>query len=425
VAHTDRIESLAINWDLLSTLSQEYGDAYYLLDSEQFARNYDELLNDFRAFYADTWLAYSYKTNYVPRLCAVVNNKGGYAEVVSEMEYQLASKLQVPGHRIIYNGPYKSVSSVRTALLNGSIVNLDSSCDVESVTRIAAQYPSVQLAIGLRCNFDIATATPSRFGFDADGSDLLNAVSRLREFSNVSIQGLHCHLPDRHLSSFVERTEQLLELSRQLFPDGPTFIDVGGGFFGRVPLSLAKQFKTSPPTYREYAEAVGTRFAKAFPGERQHRPKLILEPGTALVADTMRFVARVLDLKSVRGRRLATVAGSKFNLGFFSSPTTLPLTVYTSRADSRAVPAESVDIVGYTCIEGDYLYKGYSGPLTPGDFVVFDNVGSYSVVLKPPFIVPNVPIIEYDQTNNTATVLKRQESLDDVFRTFTFDQRDA
>ena len=54
-----------------------------------------------------------------------------------------------------------------------------------------------------------------------------------------------------------------------------------------------------------------------------------------------------------------------------------------------------------------------------GDIVVFENVGSYSVVLKPPFILPNFPIIEWD--NGQTRVVKRKESFDDLFHTYKFD----
>ena len=72
---------------------------------------------------------------------------------------------------------------------------------------------------------------------------------------------------------------------------------------------------------------------------------------------------------------------------------------------------------GYTCIESDYLYQNYNGPLTVGDFVVFESAGSYSVVMKPPFILPNVPILEVND-DLSVEVIKRQESFSDLFQTF-------
>ena len=77
-----------------------------------------------------------------------------------------------------------------------------------------------------------------------------------------------------------------------------------------------------------------------------------------------------------------------------------------------------MDFGGYTCIESDYLYRGFNGALAIDDYVVFDNVGSYSVVLKPPFILPNFAMLDYDDEAGTLELVKARESFDDIFKTF-------
>ncbi len=81
---------------------------------------------------------------------------------------------------------------------------------------------------------------------------------------------------------------------------------------------------------------------------------------------------------------------------------------------------QDVDFVGYTCIESDYLYRGFSGKLAVGDYVVFSNVGSYSLVLKPPFILPNFAVVEYDTRYGSIELVRENETFEDVFRTFKF-----
>ena len=63
--------------------------------------------------------------------------------------------------------------------------------------------------------------------------------------------------------------------------------------------------------------------------------------------------------------------------------------------------------------DANYLYKDFSGALTVGDFVVFDNVGSYSVVMKPPFILPDIPVLELSE--DEEEVVKRGQTPEDVF----------
>ena len=93
-----------------------------------------------------------------------------------------------------------------------------------------------------------------------------------------------------------------------------------------------------------------------------------------------------------------------------------PIEVFSSGKNKTEY--SDLDIVGYTCIEGDVLQKNYSGKLAVGDFVVVRNCGSYSVVMKPPFIFPNVPII--DISGDGVELIKRAETFDDLFHTFVF-----
>jgi diaminopimelate decarboxylase len=38
--------------------------------------------------------------------------------------------------------------------------------------------------------------------------------------------------------------------------------------------------------------------------------------------------------------------------------------------------------------------------------------------MKPPFILPNVPVVEISDSDNNFNVLKRQETFNDIFNTY-------
>ena len=134
---------MSLNNEVLENMSKTLGDAFYLLDSSKFSNNFEELLSEFTAIYPKTNIGYSYKTNYTPRLCKLVNDMGGYAEVVSEMEYDLAIKIGVDPKMIIVNGPYKTERALEKFVLGESIVNLDSYVEVELLKEIAKNHPSL------------------------------------------------------------------------------------------------------------------------------------------------------------------------------------------------------------------------------------------------------------------------------------------
>ena len=61
------------------SLAEEHGPSFYLVDIEKFRENFSKLLGAFKAHYTNTKIAYSYKTNYLPNLCAAVNQLWGHA----------------------------------------------------------------------------------------------------------------------------------------------------------------------------------------------------------------------------------------------------------------------------------------------------------------------------------------------------------
>lgn len=411
---------MGLSWQTLHKLEKEYGDSFFILDLRQFENNYKEFLQGFRSIYPNTNLGYSYKTNYIPKLCQTVHSMGGYAEVVSQMEYDLAIAIGVPPTRIIFNGPLKQEEDLEKSILAGSTVNLDCLEEVEMVEALAEKLPEQKIAVGLRCNFEIDTTRISRFGFDVAGGELDRAFKRLTALNNCEIQGLHCHISTaaRSTESFARRTQKIIELTDNYFKDKhPKYIDIGGGFYGKMTEDLKSQFDGYIPNYQEYAEAVASQLKSKYPDNSG--PELIIEPGVAIVSDVLNFVAKVVGLKTVRSRQIALVVGSVHNVKPTGTDKNLSLRVYGNeeKSDRRKLSGQ-VDIVGYTCMEHDCLYKEYSGEIGIGDYAVVENMGAYTVVFKPPFIRPNPPIISYDSIQNEYTLIRRRETSQDVFSTY-------
>ena len=407
---------MELSYNILNDISRSHGDAFYLLDTEQFELNFHELLKAFRKFYPETYIAYSYKTNYTPRLCRMVDDMGGYAEVVSDMELEIARRIGVPYSKVHFNGPVKNFEAVREVILGGGIVNLDDYVEVPAITELAAQHTDMTINVGLRCNFQINDGTLSRFGFDVEKKEFSELVAHLNGIGNIRIAGLHCHFASRRGETWKPRAEGICRLADELCPELPDHVDLGGGLFGKMKNSLKAQFGMHIPTYKEYAQEAAATIAQHF-GGCEHQPQLFIEPGSALVGDAMRFAARVKSIKDIRGKKIATLMGSIYNINPTLDKKNPPLTVMHDETLPTSEYAD-LDFAGFTCIESDYLYRGYNGPLSLGDFVVFENVGSYSVVLKPPFILPNFPILELRE--GRIDVIKRQETFDDLFHTYTF-----
>lgn len=401
-----------INKNVIANLRAQYGDAFYLLDSAQFRKNFLELKEAFNKIYSNWNIAYSYKTNYTPKLCKIVNDLGGYAEVVSEMELEIAKRVGCKADRIIWNGPIKNVAIMEQFLLDGGTVNIDCKEELGQIKDICDRHQDTLIHLGIRCNYEVNDGVVSRFGFDTDGEDFKDAVRFVTTTKNVKFINFQCHFAKRQIDYWPARAKGMVELIERIGII-PERIDIGGGLFGKMADSLKAQFKNEIPNYQAYAEAAASVFAEYFAG-KDVKPELLIEPGSAVVGDCMKFVGTVKTIKKVRGKWFATVLGSQKNISMTGiNP---PMEVIAMGKEQKEY--NDLDMVGFTCIEGDVLYHNYSGLLAHGDAIVISNCGSYSLVMKPPFILPNFPVL--DICENEVEVIKRGEVFDDLFHTFKF-----
>lgn len=399
----------------LEELARVGGETFYILDTVRFRENFLNLVGAFRSIYPNSNIAYSYKTNYTPRLCKIVDELGGYAEVVSDMEYELALRVGVSPEKIMFNGPYKNPVAVEKLLLSGGTVNLDNIEELKVISDIIERNPTAKLHIGVRCNFVIGDGVLSRFGFDINGKDFETVMNFISLHEQTVLTGIHCHFASRALDFWPARADGALALYEKYADNECRHIDLGGGIYGSMDESLKAQFTAYIPDFCEYADAVATKFAEYFNDE--NKPTLFIEPGTALAGDAMLFAARVKSIKQVGENHIATLLGSMYNINPTLNKKNPPLKVYSMGGD-RAEYTD-LDFGGFTCIESDYLYRGYNGPLAVGDYAVFENVGSYSVVLKPPFILPQFAVVD-PEAQGDEIIVKRPECFDDIFHTYSF-----
>ncbi len=367
-------------------------------------------------------VGYSYKTNYLPYICRLARNAGAYAEVVSRLEADLALRIGCPPEEIIFNGPVKRGEDIELALERGMILNLDTSRELARVMDYARRQPGEAIGIGLRLNIPLIDEegkshlqegmAVGRFGFSPDA--LAEAARQLRKQPNIRVHSLHGHVSSTSRSLWVYRTivNTLADAAAHYFPETIEYLDIGGGFFGRRVPAMGL---TDSPTYDDYAEAI-CRELLSHPWASSKRPRLVIEPGMAVVADTMSYLTRVFDVKSVGGRRLAVTDGTFFNVKPTMHRRNHPFEIIK---ENPRGPREVVSVVGATCMEKDCLLQDIECEgIDPGDFIRIDNVGAYTVVLTPPFIHPAPPVLVRGRSGFVP--IRRRQSFEDFFCSCNF-----
>lgn len=404
---------------IVNDLVAQYGSPLYVLHEKEFCDNFMHLCDAMRKYYPKYIPAYSYKTNYTPYVCKLVKQMGGYAEVVSDMEYLVAKAIGYKEENIIYNGPVKE-DLMESFLLKGGIVNIDNGMEADRIIRLANANSNITVSVGLRLNVDVGQGFISRFGIDADSDELMQIVSKIRVVPNINLIGIHMHVGrTRGAEAWHKRAVAMIELADKIFVgDVPKFIDLGSGMFGDMEDSLAKQFGTNIPTFEDYSEAVAKPFAEKYgdlPIDEQ--PILFTEPGTTVISRYIDFISTVQNIKTVRGQQIVALDCSFYNIGGMCKILQLPVKVIHNGQSTKNL--ENANFVGFTCLEYDVMTKGFNGKVAVGDNVVYGNCGGYSNVDKAPFIYWNCPMVVL-KPDGTTEVIKEGECFDDIFHTYNF-----
>ena len=364
---------------------------YFVIDETILQNYYDMLTGSLSHSWNNYLVGYSFKTNSLPWLVSFVKKNGAYAEVVSEDEYLLARYLGYEDHEIIYNGPYKSRTSFRNVLLAGGYVNLDSQTEIDWLDGLAEEYPERPFSVGIRANFDLEKMCPGettmgevsgRFGFCYETGKLAGAPQRLQTIPNVTVTGLHLHSSSKSRSVNIFRSiAQMACKLQQEFRLDLSYVDLGGGYCGGM---------EGRPEYPDYFPVVAEELSRCFTPDQT---KLIVEPGISLISKCTTFVTSVFDVRDIKGTRYVMTDGSRFNIDATMIKTSHLFHVLYQDDDRKedTAPAralmEKQIISGYTCMECDRLFSHEKQPeLLPGDQIIYENVGGYTMSLNPLFI---------------------------------------
>lgn len=242
-------------------------------------------------------------------------------------------------------------------------------------------------------------------------------MSILQTCPNIKVVGLHLHVSRaRGIDAWKKRINSILGIADDIIKGIPEYIDVGSGMFADMEDSLKQQFPIEVPTYEDYALVVDNEMAVHYKNA-QEKPILFTEPGTTVVSRYLSLITTVCGVKKVKGKNYAIVDSDIHNAGETCQFIKLPYTLIHVCISNDIIA--NPDIVGYTCLEQDCIYKGFPETVSIGDVIEFRNVGGYSIVYKPPFILPNCRVIA--TTNNGGfTEIKQSETFEDVFKTFIF-----
>jgi diaminopimelate decarboxylase len=335
----------------------------------------------FRAFAAplarrDHLVCYAMKANSNLAVLDVFARLGAGFDIVSGGE--LARVVAAGGDpgKVVFSGVGKSEAEIGQALAAGILCfNVESGGELERIERIAAAAGK-RAPVSVRVNPDVDPKThpyistglrENKFGVAVeDALRLYRAASASRHLQVVGID-FHVGSQLTEVTPFVAALDKALELVDALEREGIALhhIDLGGG--------LGIRYRDEhPPSPEAYLGPLLDRLA----GRPQ---KILLEPGRALVGNAGLLLTRVEYLKQGPDRNFAIVDAAMNDL---LRPALYDAWHEIVPVARRGEPERVYEVVGPVCETGDFLGRGRSLALAPGDLLAILSAGAYGMVMS-------------------------------------------
>ncbi len=400
----------------INKLVEEFGSPLYVFSEKKLRERFREISNAFSTRYPKVVFGWSYKTNYLKAVCAVLHDEGAIAEVVSEFEYDKARNLGVSGEDIIFNGPKKSIAALKKSISEEAIINVDHFDEIYDLEGIAAETGK-GIDIGIRLNMDTGIFPQwSRFGFNLESGHAMEAVKRISGGGKLVLKGLHCHLGTFVMEpeAYAVQVEKMARFACQVEDDFGfkiKYLDIGGGFPSKSRLKgtyLPPEVALS--SHDTYAEKITAALYKHLrPGEY---PKLILETGRAIIDEAGYLITTVTSSKRLPDGRKAYVTDAGTNNLFTSFWYRFNIEMDRETAGMN----EPSIIHGPLCMDIDVMDEGtLLPPLARGTRLIFSPVGAYNITQSMQFIEyrPNVVMIG---ERGEIDIIREAEDLSDIER---------
>lgn len=397
-------------------LVEKFGSPLFVYSEKSLRRQFRTIRNAFATRYPDVTFGWSYKTNYLKTICAILHQEGAMAELVSKMEYDKAKALGIPGNQIIFNGPHKPFDTLEAAVKDGVTINVDHLDEIEDLEAIATRLGQT-ISVGMRLNLDVGIQPKwSRFGFNLESGQAMDIIRRINAGGKLRLRGLHSHIGTfiTDPAAYSRQVEKMVKFGYEiedLFGWRMEYIDIGGGLPSRSRLKgTYHAAEVLIPSIDEYAEAICDALWKHLkPG---HTPKLIVESGRAVVDDSGTLITSVCGTKRLPDGTRAYVVDAGVNLLFtsFWYRFDIALDRYVAGASEPSV------IYGPLCMNIDVVDEGISlPPLSRGTRLVISTVGAYNNTQWLQFIEyrPNVVLVTQ---NNEVELIREAEDLSDLER---------
>jgi diaminopimelate decarboxylase len=403
----------------LIRLAEEFGTPLYIFDEATLRQSCTEFRREFTGRYPNSLVIYACKAFINRTLAQMFKEEGLGLDVVSGGELAIAKSVDFPLSKAYFHGNNKPREELELALKWGiGRIVVDNFYELSLLTEVAKEAGIVQdILLRLCPGIDphthryVATGVvDSKFGFPMVQAK--EALSQALAAPNLNLVGLHVHLGSLicELKPYQQAVEIVLRFAAEMKDEhGFELLEFSpGGGFG-IPYTI----DTPAPSTADFAQAITSTLLNMTEELGLNQPRLIVEPGRAIVGRAGVALYHVGAIKEIPGvRKYISVDGG---IGDNIRPA-----LYGARYEAIAAnkmdagAKEVVTIAGRYCQSGDILIRDISMPeLEPGDIIAVPCSGAYSIPMASNYnavLKPAVVLVK----EGKARLIRRRETYDDL-----------
>ncbi|MGC8514898.1 MAG: diaminopimelate decarboxylase [Thermoplasmata archaeon] len=275
-------------------LAKKYGTPLIVTSEKRIRDNARRLVKGLSSFFSDFDIKYAMKANPNPRILSILRSEGLGIDASSEYEIRLALETGFMPNQILFTPNYASTRELLWASASGVPINFDSLGQFRQIEDKVPQSVSFRIKIDYgKGEFKGTTTSGHDAKFGIMETEAVSAYKAAKEagakrFGIHVMAGSNVLDPDHtaHVAaSILEVVKKITDATDIEF----SFVDLGGGL--GVPYQPGLNELDISITFRKVHDA----FTRVFDGTTM--PRLSIEPGRYLVADSSVLLGSVTDIK--------------------------------------------------------------------------------------------------------------------------------
>ena len=402
-------------------LAAEFGTPLYVFDEASLRAQCAEFKMEFGQRYTEISVVYAGKAFLNKALALILKEEGLGLDVVSGGEMSIARAIDFPFDKVYFHGNNKSAEELNMALewRVGRFVidNFEELTRLSERAREKGRVPDILLrltpGIDPHTHKYISTGVvDSKFGFTLATWE--EVVAQVISAPDLNLVGLGFHLGSLifEIEPYREAIGRVLDFAAEMKRKHGfemQELDIGGGF--------AVQYTLDAPTppISSYAEVIATTINDKCQELKLALPRLVVEPGRAIVGRAGVVLYRIGAAKEIPGvRRYVFVDGGMAD----NIRPALYAARYEAVVANKMLLEETgkVTIAGKFCESGDILISDISlPPVTAGDILAMADCGAYCLAMASNYnasLKSAVVLVKDDK----ARLIRRRETFEDLGR---------